>query len=825
MPFNYGWAQGSLIHLNTVKNLRLRYLFGLSAIALLATASYITMYTVVSKQRDFAKLINLASHQSGLTNRIAYFSSLMASTSDQSEFDLARSQVGRTIHKMKSAHDDLRNGNPHKKIPMVTNMNLMTIYDDPMVGLEMALTRFLEHAQQIYDSDMETLKIDSAAYIFLTTYGPHALEPLLDAAVEEYENISHAAILKIEKFEMIIWLTVMTALLIELMFIFRPFELQMKKTLQSLESSINQLTKTQTRLLTAQKLAIVGDWELNLKTGKLTWSDQVYDICGVSQENFVVTRKSSMEVVHPEDQAVIKQAFHTLRNSDEPVNMEYRILRPDGQERVVFQHIAVLNKTENEVETLVGTIQDITERKNSENKIKRMALYDSLTGLANRRLIKDRLAHAITTSRRTKNYGAILMLDLDNFKSLNDTRGHNVGDALLVEVARRLLGCVRETDTVGRLGGDEFVIVLELLGSDEAKGAQKTMQIAEKIRLALGQAYILGRAEHTHHCSASIGMTLFKDADSNDSDVLKRADVAMYEAKDLGRNRCCFYNESRQALVNSQTEMAHALKRAIDNQEFSLYLQPQFLNNGSLCSAEALIRWLPHEGGMISPGSFIPIAENTGLIIPIGEWVLERACQYLKELDTYRRPFMFSIAVNISARQFMDDKFIDKVMAIINRTGVDPGHLRFELTETCLVQDIDRAKVILNQLCDIGLKIELDDFGTGYSSLNSVNNFPLSALKLDRSLISGIEKEKSKKAIVKAALAMAKAMGMSTIAEGVETKGQIEFLIKEGCDMFQGFYYARPMPFKEFTAYLSKDYLQADLPPENAKVVHLDSLG
>jgi EAL domain-containing protein (putative c-di-GMP-specific phosphodiesterase class I) len=228
---------------------------------------------------------------------------------------------------------------------------------------------------------------------------------------------------------------------------------------------------------------------------------------------------------------------------------------------------------------------------------------------------------------------------------------------------------------------------------------------------------------------------------------------------------------------------------------------------------------------MISPGSFIPIAENTGLIIPIGEWVLEKACQYLKKLDTYRRPFMFSIAVNISARQFMDDKFIDKVMAIINRTGVDPGDLRFELTETCLVQDIDRAKVILNQLCDIGFKIELDDFGTGYSSLNSVNNFPLSALKLDRSLISGIEKEKSKKAIVKAALAMAKAMGMSTIAEGVETKGQIEFLIKEGCDIFQGFYYARPMPFKEFTAYLSKNYLKANLPAENAKIVHLDSLG
>nr|WP_319393754.1 EAL domain-containing protein [uncultured Desulfobacter sp.] len=795
------------MHFNTVKNLRLRYLFGLSAIALLVTASYITMHKVISKQRDFAKLVNLAGHQSGLTNRMAYFASLMASTSDESEFNIARSQVGRTIHKMKSAHHDLRNGNPDKNIPMVTNINLKTIYDDPMVGLDMALNRFLERAQEVYDSDMETLTINSVAYIFLTTYGPHALEPLFDAAVEEYENIGHAAILRIEKFEMIVWLAAIATLLIELFFIFRPFESQMKKTLQSLQTSVNQLTSTKQRLLTAQKLALVGDWEFNLKTGRVTWSDQVYDICGVSQENFVVTRKSSMAIVHPEDQVVVNHGFQTLLKTHEAVNIECRILRPDGRERIVFQHIAFLNETENEGERLIGTIQDVTERKKSEDKIKQMALYDSLTGLANRRLIKERLSHAIATSRLNKNYGAVLMLDLDNFKSLNDTRGHNVGDAMLVEAARRVLGCVRKTDTVGRLGGDEFVVVLEFLGSDEGNGVRKTMQIAEKIRVALGREYVLGPEGHIHISTASIGITLFEDSDSNVSDVLKRADVAMYEAKDLGRNQSCFYNESRQALVNSQTEIAHALQRAIDNQELSLYLQPQFLNNGSLCSAEALVRWRPHEGKkMISPETFIPIAENTGLIVPLGEWVLEKACQYLKELETYCLPSMFSIAVNISARQFVDDKFIDKVKAIINKTDVDPGHLRLELTETCLVQDVGRAKVILNQLCAIGFKIELDDFGTGYSSLNSVNDFPLSALKIDRSLIWGIEEKKSKKAIVKAVMAMAKAMGMSTIAEGVETKEQIEFLIKEGCDMFQGFYYARPMSFEDFTTSLSKDY-------------------
>ena len=811
---------------NTIRNLRLRYILGLSVIAFLVTASYITMQRVVSKQRDFAKLINLASHQSGLTNRIAYFSSLMASTSDESEFRIARSQVGRTIHKMKSAHYDLRNGNPDKNISKVSNANLLTIYDDPMIGLEMALNRFLERARKVYDTDMESLSINSADYIFLTTYGPHVLEPLLDAAVEEYENIGHAAILKIEKFEIIIWFATIVTLVLEIVFIFKPLELQIKRTLQSFESSVAELTNTQKRLLTAQKLAFVGDWELNLKTGSLTWSDQVYSIYGVSQKDFVVTRKSSMGLVHTQDQPALRKALQTLTQSHDSVNMEYRIVRPDGQERIVFQHVTFLNETDNGVEKLAGTIQDITERKNSENKIKKMALYDSLTGLANRRLIKDRLAHAITASKRSKKYGALLMLDLDNFKSLNDTKGHNVGDDMLVEVAQRLLGCVRSEDTVGRLGGDEFVVLLEWLGSDEEQVSQKTMQIAEKIRVELGRDYMLGKDAHIHHSTASIGITLFERSDSNGSDVLKRADVAMYEAKDLGRNRCCFYNESRQAFVNSQTEMVHALQRGIENQEFTLYLQPQFFKNGNLCSAEALIRWQPPgQKELILPGSFIPIAESTGLIVPLGEWILETACQYLKDLEASPLLPSFSIAVNISARQFVDEKFIDKVTAIINRIGVDPGRLRFELTETCLVKDMDRAKVILNQLCDIGLKIELDDFGTGYSSLNSVNSFPLSALKIDRSLIKGIEKKESKKAIVKAVLAMARAMNMNTIAEGVETKEQIEFLIREGCDIFQGFYYAKPMSFEDFTASLLKEDLHTDLRSERIKVSHLRILG
>ncbi|WP_022665237.1 sensor domain-containing protein [Desulfospira joergensenii] len=924
-----------MIHLSTIQNLRFRYLIGLSAIALLVTSSYITMQHVVSKQRDYSGLINLASHQAGLTNRIAYFASLMAVTEDEAEFSMARAQVGRTIYKIKSAHEALRKGSPEDNIPKVVNDSLLTIYEDPMVGLERALTRFLERAQQVYDSDMENLNTGSAAYLFLTTYGPHVLEPLLDAAVDEYGKIGREAILKIERLELIIWLAAIATLLMEVGFIFRPLERQVRNTLDSLKSSVSELTDTRKRLVAAQKLASVGDWELDIRTGEITWSDQIYEIYGVSVEEFSVTRQSSLKLVHPQDRAMVEKDLSSLAREEASLNMEYRITRPDGKECLVYQHAASIKGNDGRVKKIVGSIQDITERKelstrleklsqhipgfifqfhldpegrswlpyastgiidtcgirpeklkndsqalfqlfheedigrvkdkiressknlktwqdqyrihhpekgivwlegqatpellmdggtlwygyiwditerkHSEEQIRKLALYDSLTGLANRRLINDRLAHAIAVSRRKQNFGAVLMLDLDNFKSLNDTKGHNVGDALLVEVAKRLRNCVRETDTVGRLGGDEFVIVLEWLGEEEKPGRKKAMKIAEKIRLALNRVYILGKQGHAHHSSASIGVSLFQNTDINEGEVLKRADVAMYEAKDLGRNRCCFYNEVRQTLVNNRSALAHDMQIGLENEEFFLYLQPQFWGSGRICGAEALLRWLPPGKEPIPPGSFIPVAENTGLILPLGEWAIEKACGYLTDLKNQDLPEDFAIAVNISARQFVDEDFVGKIVSIFKRTGVDPRRLKFELTETCLIQDMNRGRLILNELRGLGLRVELDDFGTGYSSLNSINNLPLNALKLDRSLIQGIENEGSSTAIVRAALAMAKAMSLMAIAEGVETRGQRDFLVKEGCEMLQGFYFARPMPYDDF-----KNYLQTILDfPEN----------
>ncbi|MCA1787230.1 MAG: diguanylate cyclase, partial [Desulfobacteraceae bacterium] len=486
---------------------------------------------------------------------------------------------------------------------------------------------------------------------------------------------------------------------------------------------VASLTHIRKRLIAAQEQARVGDWEFRPADGKVTWSDQIYDICGVDKKQFIVSDDSSLQLVHPDDRNAIKTALQQVITQTKPATMEYRIIRPDGQECVIFQQVNVREDDGRQV--LSGTVQDITERKKSENRIRELALYDALTGLVNRRLLGDRLRRAIAGSRRNQKYGAVFMLDLDNFKSLNDTAGHDIGDALLIEVAQRLNACIRQTDTAARLGGDEFVVLLEVLDGQYDISTKKAVDVAEKIQVSLSRPYFLGKEKHMCHSSASIGVALFKGHSQSASELLKRADVAMYEAKDLGRNRVCLFNKKRQAIVNHATAMAYDLKKALADEAFSLYLQPQVLGSGSICSAEALLRWLPEGKAPVSPGVFIPIAEETGLILPLGEWVLETACRHLKKLSECQDlPTDFSLAVNISARQFADDHFLEKVNTIITESRVDPRQLKFELTETCLLHDLDKGRATLKVLQEKGIHIELDDFGTGYSSLNMLKNLP-----------------------------------------------------------------------------------------------------
>jgi diguanylate cyclase (GGDEF)-like protein/PAS domain S-box-containing protein len=903
------------------------------------------MQRVVSEQRNFSSLVNLAGHQSGLVNRIAYFTTLMATTTDESEFDMARAQVGRTLNKIRASHHLLRNGSTEKKIPKILNDNLQTIYEDPMVGLDIALENFLEQAQVVYLSEMNELSHQSAAALFLTTYGPHVLEPMLDAVVDEYQKIGKAAILRIETFEEAIWIATILTLFFEILFIFRPLEGHIRRTLNSLEKSITDLTATRKRLLAAQQLASVGDWQLRIDTGELTWSEQIYSIFGATPEKFDVSLKTSTKLIHPDDRATVLSSLQKAIKYKQTTHLEFRIIRSDGKERRVFQQTSVLTDSRGEVELLSGTIQDITERKElsvllekqsenipgfifqfrlnpdgstsfpyassgaaelcgvppelvcqdslhvfnlvhtddlprvrnkilasgkklkiwqdqfriclkdntiiwveghatperlstggtlwygyiwnvterkqAENQIRQLALYDPLTGLANRRLLKDRLKQAMASARRKHNFGAVLMLDMDNFKTLNDTQGHNIGDALLVEVGRRLKNCVRETDTIARLGGDEFIILIDSLGTGEVEVRSTAATIAEKIRTSLEAPYCLGNQNHIHHASASIGIALFCDNQVCEGELLKRADVAMFEAKELGRNRVCLFRKERQAIINSKTKIADELQYALHQNELSLYYQPQVNTAGNPCGAEALLRWMPHGRPTVSPATFIPIAEETGMILAIGEWVLESACQHINQLNLHNLPSDFAVAVNISARQFSDEDFLEKVKEIIARHDINTSRLKLELTETCLMHDLERGKTVLNSLREMGLHIELDDFGTGYSSLNSLKHLPLDTLKLDGSLIHEIEGDVRDAAIIRAAIAMAKALSLTVIAEGVETLQQSAFLIEEGCDVLQGYFHGRPMPFSDFKQYLEQHRICSKIHAEPSSVIPL----
>lgn len=921
----------------TVRNLRIRYIVGLSAIALLISASYITMQHVISAQRNFSVLVNLAGHQAGLANRIAFFGGLMATTNDEEEFDMARSQVGRTIHKMRAAYEILRNGDQQNGIPHITNDNLQEIYLNPMVGLDAAIDNFLQRATTLYDNNMEELTPGSASFIYLTTYGPHVLEPILDAVVDEFQVIGKKSIDKIETFELVIWLATLLILLAEILFIFHPLEGHVRKALEVLQTSIFELTNTRKRLLAAQQLAMVGDWEFDLTSGALVWSDQIYAICGIPKNIKNPTVDLALSFVHQDERNSVKSSLLKVIRNKTSMNMEYRIVRYGGEERLVFQHVVAREADGGTGLVLLGTIQDITERrelsnrleklaehipgfifqlhidqdkklrlpyasqgskeiygvdhemvnsnpkvmldlihvedkerfqtnllessqnlqtwhdqyrimhpqkgviwveghatperlvsggtlwhgyvwditdrKQSESQIRKLALYDPLTGIANRRLLKEKLQYAISTSRRNQKYGAVIMLDLDNFKILNDTKGHDVGDGLLVEVAQRLHGCVRDTDTVARLGGDEFVVVLEWLDGEKSKSQKQALAIAEKIRFSLSQPYILGKDQHMHNASASIGVVVFLDNSQSVSELLKRADLAMYEAKDLGRNKTCLFNKMRQNLICQTNTMANDLKKALENDEFSLFMQPQVSASSELGGAEALLRWFPPGRDPVPPSTFIPIAEQTGLILPIGEWVLKKACQQITELCQFPLPDDFAVAVNISARQFVNDGFVESVKEIVYSNQIDTRRIKLELTESCLFQDLERGQMILSELGGMGINIELDDFGTGYSSLNSLKKLPFSTIKLDKSLINDIEAEDTHgQAIVRAAVAMAKAMSMKIIAEGVETTAQQNFLLHEGCDLLQGYLFARPMPFDEFVQLFLLKKLQPSPP-------------
>ncbi|MDD5300431.1 MAG: EAL domain-containing protein [Gallionella sp.] len=482
--------------------------------------------------------------------------------------------------------------------------------------------------------------------------------------------------------------------------------------------------------------------------------------------------------------------------------------RKNGAVFPAWLTITAVTSPEGTLTHYVGSFFDITERKKSENEIYNLAFYDPLTSLPNRRLLIDRLQHALTTSERSGRHGAVMFIDLDNFKVINDTRGHDFGDLLLVEAARRLQSCVREGDTVARLGGDEFVVMLEDIKGDMEQAVTLTDEVGEKILAALNQPYQINGNEF--HSTASIGINLFVDRGMSADTLLKYADIAMYQAKGAGRNTLRFFDPKMQSVLEARTAIESDLHRALAERQFILYYQAQVDDANCITGAEVLVRWMHPQRGMIPPAQFIPIAEESPLILGIGHWVLETACRQLALWGHDERKRDLVLAVNVSAQQFKLKDFVGKVTTLIKEYGVNPARLKLELTESVVLDDMTDIVAKMHELKGLGIGLSLDDFGTGYSSLSYLKQLPLNQLKIDRSFVNDIATDPSDAIMVQTIIDMAHNFRFNVIAEGVETEAQLSFLKLHGCTAYQGYLFSKPVPVGEFEALLGSLCLGKD---------------
>ncbi|MDH4263380.1 MAG: EAL domain-containing protein [Spirochaetia bacterium] len=456
---------------------------------------------------------------------------------------------------------------------------------------------------------------------------------------------------------------------------------------------------------------------------------------------------------------------------------------------------AVKNKKGQTIQ-YVGIFNDITIRKNAEDEIRNLAYYDTLTNLPNRRLFLDRFRLALSKSEQSKNYGAVMFLDMDRFKSLNDMKGHEYGDLLLIEVGRRITGCLGEMDVVARLGGDEFVILIENISLDLNNALQKTAMLAEKIRSSLTNPYLL--KDYQFFSSSSIGVCMFYGNEKSTVDLIRSADMAMYRAKESGRNTLRFFDPLMQETIENHATLESNLRTAISNKELMLYYQIQVDNEFKPLGAEALIRWQVPTGGFIPPTQFIPVAEESTLILDIGQWVIDNSCKQLALWSKNEKLRHLTLSINVSARQFGLVNFVETIRSNIEKYNIDPSHLKLELTEHVLLNDVVNVVTKMNALKDLGVWLSIDDFGTGYSSLSYLKQLPIHQLKIDQSFVRDITTDPNDAMMVKTIISLADNFRLNVIAEGVETEEQMSFLFQNGCKTYQGYLFGRPVPVNDF---------------------------
>ncbi|MDE2260548.1 MAG: EAL domain-containing protein [Betaproteobacteria bacterium] len=556
------------------------------------------------------------------------------------------------------------------------------------------------------------------------------------------------------------------------------------------------LRESQARLDLALRSASMGVWSFDLIANKRHYDDQTCHLLGIDPAIFAGTAEELFRAMHSDDREAVRRKLAQAIEQNVPYDVEYRAVWPDGSIHHIASRGRLVRDDQGRPLKFNGVVFDITEWKEAQDKIHSLAFYDPLTGLPNRRLLSDRLQKALASCARNGLVGAILFIDLDNFKTINDTLGHALGDSLLQQVAGRLTSTLREEDTVARIGGDEFVIMLEYLNEDEPVAANQAESIGEKILATLSQPYQV--ASHECRSTCSIGITLFNDRQQSTDELLKQADIAMYQAKKAGRNTLRFFDPQMQDAVTARAAIENELRKALENQRFRLYYQIQVDSFLQPVGAEALIRWNHPDRGLVFPAQFITLAEETGLILPIGQWVLETACAQLKTWQQEEHTRGLVLAVNVSARQFRQVDFVSQVQATVQRHAINPRLLKLELTESTLLENVEDTIATMNALKEIGVRFTLDDFGTGYSSLQYLKRLPLHQIKIDQSFVRDLAADSGDRAIVRTIITMAKSMNLEVIAEGVETEEQLQLLLNMGCTHYQGYLFGKPVPVDQF---------------------------
>ena len=594
-----------------------------------------------------------------------------------------------------------------------------------------------------------------------------------------------------------------------------PSPMQLKKANEALQNEISHRRQVEEELRLAHNVAksnlernvsllaaivessgdaIIGKTPDGIVT---SWNRAAERIFGYTAQEMI--GHSVLSLLPAERQQEEQNFLGAVARGESIYQFETERIRKDGRLIDVSFTISPIRNLQNQIIGVSATARDISERKRAESQIERLAFSDPLTGLPNRRLLMDRLERALVLAHRNQQLSALLFIDLDNFKMVNDPLGHDTGDVLLKDVAMRLKSCVREGDTVARLGGDEFVVLLENLNGGTIEATEQSGVVGSKILTVLSKPYQLD--SHEQYGSASIGVTLFgADRKETVEELLKRSELAMYDAKAAGRNVLRFFEQEMKAVVNARVQLEEGLRHALQGDQFVLYYQPQGDDITHLTGAEALVRWRHPQRGLVSPGDFIAVAEASGLILPLGRWVLHAACTQLALWAAQPGMAHLIISVNVSAREFRQPKFAEEVRHVINETGANPRRLKLELTESVLVEDVEEIISKMNVIKELGVSFSLDDFGTGYSSLSYLKRLPLDQLKIAQEFVRDILIDSNDAAIAKMVIVLAEALGLQVIAEGVETAAQRDLLLGLGCHHYQGYLLSEPVPIETFEA-------------------------